>query len=166
MIQTLHRIVWFVVLILVQTEVLNHVHIMGYATPLVFIYYILVLNSETPRKSLLFQAFLLGLCVDIFGNTPGMHAAASTFLAFFRPSLLQAQMSRETTDDYEPGIQSMGFAPFLRYVASAVFAFMVVVRVIDAFSFFHWGELLLRIVTDTLVTVVCIMCIDVIRRKG
>lgn len=57
MIQTLHRIVWFVVLILVQTEVLNHVHIMGYATPLVFIYYVLVLNSETPRKSLLFQAF-------------------------------------------------------------------------------------------------------------
>ena len=165
MVQTLHRIVWFVVLILVQTEILNHVHIMGYATPAVFIYYILVLNSETPRKSLLLQAFLLGLCVDVFGNTPGMYAAASTFLTFFRRPLLQAQMLRETTDDYEPGIQSMGFGSFLRYVASAVLAFMVVVRVIDAFSFFHWVELLLRIVTDTFMTVVCIMGIDVMRRK-
>ena len=88
MVQTLHRIVWFVVLILVQTEILNHVHIMGYATPVVFIYYILVLNSETPRKSLLLQAFLLGLCVDVFGNTPGMYAAASTFLAFFPASFV------------------------------------------------------------------------------
>ena len=71
MVQTLHRVVWFVVLVLVQTQILNHVHIMGYATPMVFIYYILALNSEIPRKSLLLQAFALGLCVDIFGNTPG-----------------------------------------------------------------------------------------------
>ena len=142
MVQTLHRIVWFVVLVLVQVEILNHVHIMGYATP-----------------------FFLGLCVDIFSNTPGMHAAASTFLAFLRRPLLQAQMLRETTDDYEPGVRSMGLGPFLRYVTSAVLAFVVVVRVIDAFNFFHFIELLLRIVTDTLVTVVCIMCIDVIRRR-
>ncbi|MDM8304791.1 rod shape-determining protein MreD [Phocaeicola salanitronis] len=165
MVQTLHRIVWFVVLVLVQVEILNHVHIMGYATPIVFIYYILALNSEISRKSLLLQAFFLGLCVDIFSNTPGMHAAASTFLAFLRRPLLQAQMLRETTDDYEPGVRSMGLGPFLRYVTSAVLAFVVAVRVIDAFNFFHFIELLLRIVTDTLVTVVCIMCIDVIRRR-
>ena len=148
MVQTLQRIVWFVVLVLVQVEILNHVHIMGYATPMVFIYYV-------PRKSLLFQAFLLGLCVDVFSNTPGMHAAASTLLAFIRRPLLQAQMLRETTDDYEPGIRSMGFAPFLRYVLSAVFSFMVVVRLIDAFNFLHVVELLLRIVTDT---VICLPC--------
>ncbi|HJC97627.1 MAG TPA: rod shape-determining protein MreD [Candidatus Phocaeicola merdavium] len=165
MVQTLHRIVWFVVLVLVQVEILNHVHIMGYATPIVFIYYILALNSEISRKSLLLQAFFLGLCVDIFSNTPGMHAAASTFLAFLRRPLLQAQMLRETTDDYEPSVRSMGLGPFLRYVTSAVLAFVVAVRVIDAFNFFHFIELLLRIVTDTLVTVVCIMCIDVIRRR-
>lgn len=165
MVQTLQRVVWFVVLVLVQAEVLNHVHIMGYATPVVFIYYILVLNSEIPRKSLLFQAFLLGLCVDLFSNTPGMHAAASTLLAFMRRPLLQTQMLRETTDDYEPGIRSMGFAPFLRYVSSAVLLFMVVVRLIDAFNFLHIIELLLRIVTDTVITVVCIMCIDAMRRN-
>ena len=150
MVQTLQRIVWFVVLVLVQVEILNHVHIMGYATP---------------SKSLLFQAFLLGLCVDVFSNTPGMHAAASTLLAFIRRPLLQAQMLRETTDDYEPGIRSMGFAPFLRYVLSAVFSFMVVVRLIDAFNFLHVVELLFRIVTDTVMTVICILCVDAMRRK-
>ena len=165
MVQTLQRIVWFVVLVLVQVEILNHVHIMGYATPMVFIYYVLALNSEIPCKSLLFQAFLLGLCVDVFSNTPGMHAAASTLLAFIRRPLLQAQMLRETTDDYEPGIRSMGFAPFLRYVLSAVFSFMVVVRLIDAFNFLHVVELLFRIVTDTVMTVICILCVDAMRRK-
>lgn len=53
----LQRLVWFVFLVLLQVLVLNHVHILGYATPMLYIYYILVLNAEIPRKSLLLQAF-------------------------------------------------------------------------------------------------------------
>lgn len=165
MVQTLHRVVWFVVLVLVQTQILNHVHIMGYATPMVFIYYILALNSEIPRKSLLLQAFALGLCVDIFGNTPGVNAGAATLMAFVRRPLLQMQMLRETTDDYEPGIRMMGTGAFLRYVSGATLVFVVAVRLMDAFSFAHPLELLLRIVTDTVMSVACILCIDAMRRK-
>lgn len=165
MIQALQRVVWFVVLVLVQTQILNHVHIMGYATPMVYIYYLLVLNSEIPRKTILLQAFLLGLCVDIFSNTPGVNAGAATLLAFIRRPLLQMQMLRETTDDYKPGIRSMGVGPFLRYVSGATQVFVVAVRLMDAFNFAHVGELLLRIVTDTVITVVCIMCVDAMRRK-
>lgn len=165
MVQALHRVVWFVVLVLVQTQILNHVHIMGYATPMVFIYYILVLNSEISRKTILLQAFVLGLCVDIFSNTPGMNAASATLLAFARRFLLQMQMLRETTDDYEPGIRSMGVGAFLRYVSSATLLFIIAVRLTDVFNFQHATGLALRIVTDTVMTVVCIMCVDAMRRK-
>ena len=69
MVLFLHRLGWFVFLVLLQVLVLNHVHILGYATPMLYIYYILILNAETPRKSLLLQAFFIGLCIDIFSNT-------------------------------------------------------------------------------------------------
>lgn len=165
MIQALQRVVWFVVLVLIQTQILNHVHIMGYATPMLYIYYLLVLDSEIPRKNILLQAFVLGLCVDIFSNTPGVNAGAATLLAFIRRPLLQMQMLRETTDAYEPGIRSMGIGPFLRYVSGAVLVFVVTVRLMAAFNFAHVGELLLRIVTDAVITIVCIMCVDAMRRK-
>ena len=59
MVLFLHRLGWFVFLVLLQVLVLNHVHILGYATPMLYIYYILILNAETPRKSLLLQAFFM-----------------------------------------------------------------------------------------------------------
>lgn len=59
MVLFLHRLGWFVFLVLLQVLVLNHVHILGYATPMLYIYYILILNAETPRKSLLLQAFFI-----------------------------------------------------------------------------------------------------------
>ena len=58
MVLFLHRLGWFVFLVLLQVLVLNHVHILGYATPMLYIYYILILNAETPRKSLLLQVIL------------------------------------------------------------------------------------------------------------
>ena len=165
MVLFLHRLGWFVFLVLLQVLVLNHVHILGYATPMLYIYYILILNAETPRKSLLLQAFFIGLCIDIFSNTPGMNAAAATMMAFTRRPLLRMQMLRDVTDDYVPGIRSMGFYPFFRYVLSETVVFIVTLQVIDAFTFFRMSELMWKILTDTLMPIVGIICIDTIRRK-
>ena len=68
----LQRIKWFVILLLFQVLVLNHVHIYQYATPLLYIYFILKLNSQVNRKVIMGWAFALGLSIDIFSNTPGL----------------------------------------------------------------------------------------------
>ena len=70
------RIVWFVMLLLLQALVFNHVHIFGYATPMPYIYFLLILPSVTPRWLYVLLGFLLGLSVDLFTNTPGMAAGA------------------------------------------------------------------------------------------
>ena len=77
----LHKIGWFIGLVLLQVLILNNVHIAGYATPFLYIYLILKFESETPRNALMLWAFFLGLTVDIFSDTPGMNAAATVALA-------------------------------------------------------------------------------------
>ena len=94
-----------------------------------------------------------------------MNAAAATMMAFTRRPLLRMQMLRDVTDDYLPGIRSMGFYPFFRYVLSETVVFIVTLQVIDAFTFFRMSELMWKILTDTLMTIVGIICIDTIRRK-
>lgn len=94
-----------------------------------------------------------------------MNAAAVTMMAFTRRPLLRMQMLRDVTDDYVPGIRSMGFYPFFRYVLSETVVFIVTLQVIDAFTFFRMSELMWKILTDTLMTIVGIICIDTIRRK-
>lgn len=79
MLQTIiSRLGWFVFLFLLQVLVFNHVHIFGYATPMPYIYFLLILPSDTPRWLYVLLGFVLGLLIDLFTNTPGMAAGSMT----------------------------------------------------------------------------------------
>ncbi len=73
--QYIIRLEWFIILVLLQVLVLNHIHFEQYATPLFYIYFLLKIDSDNSRKGLMLWAFSLGLCIDIFSNTPGLNAA-------------------------------------------------------------------------------------------
>ncbi len=65
----LKQLILFVMLILIQVLVLNHISFMGYATPFLYIYFILKMPLGTNRNLLILLSFLLGISVDIFCNT-------------------------------------------------------------------------------------------------
>lgn len=161
----LHKIGWFIGLVLLQVLILNNVHIAGYATPFLYIYLILKFESETPRNTLMLWAFFLGLTVDIFSDTPGMNAAASVALAFLRPTFLRLFVPRDTLGDIVPSIKTMGFASFLKYLVVSVFIQHTILLTIEFFSFAHIGTLLLRIITSMLLTITCILAVEGLRKK-
>ena len=144
--------------------ILNNVHIMGYATPFLYIYLILKFESDASRNELMVWAFFLGLTVDVFSDTPGMNAAAAVLLAFLRPMFLRLFIPRDTLDGIAPTARAMAFSPFLKYLVGGVFVHHVMLFVVEVFSLAHIGALFLRIATSTLLTVGCIMAVEGIRR--
>ena len=66
----IHRIGWFIGLVLLQVLILNSVHIAGYATPFLYIYFILKFSSGTSRNELMLWAFFFGLTIDIVCSRP------------------------------------------------------------------------------------------------
>ena len=159
MIHYIHRMGWFVGLVLLQVLILNNVHIAGYATPFLYVYFILKFASGTSRNELMLWAFFLGLTIDIFSNTPGMNAAAATALAFLR-----LFTPRDTLDSIIPSIRTMGIASFLKFTVTSVFVHHLILLTIEFFSFSSIPLLLLRVVACTLLTVTCIMAVEGIRR--
>lgn len=166
LINYLHKIGWFIGLVLLQVLILNNVHIAGYATPFLYIYLILKFESDTPRNALMLWAFFLGLAVDVFSDTPGMNAAATVLLAFLRPTFLRLFVPRDTLDTLVPAIRTMGILPFLKYLVVSVLIHHGLLLTPEFFSFAHIGTLLLRIAASTLLTVTCIMAVEGIRKKG
>ena len=143
----IHRIGWFIGLVLLQVLILNSVHIAGYATPFLYIYFILKFSSGTSRNELMLWAFFFGLTIDIFSDTSGMNAAATVLLAFLRPSF-----------------KTMGISPFLKYTTASVFAHSLALLSIEFFSFTSIWLLLLRVLLCTILTVTCIIAIEVIKK--
>lgn len=80
--------------------------------------FIILLPLRTPRALALILAFFLGLGVDIFYDSPGLHASATVFIAFVRPIVLNFLEPREGYNvNYSPTIARMGFRWFWRYAA-------------------------------------------------
>lgn len=165
LINYLHKAGWFIGLVLFQVLILNNVHIGGYATPFLYIYLILKFDSEASRNVLMLWAFFLGLTVDLFSDTLGMNAAATVLLAFLRPAFLRLFLSRDTLGNIQPAVRSMGTVSFFKYLTVCVFTHHTILLIIEFFSFVHWGVLLVRIITSSLLTVVCIMAIEGAERR-
>ncbi|MEZ4801990.1 MAG: rod shape-determining protein MreD [Gelidibacter sp.] len=96
---TFNSIVRFIVLVLLQALVLNHVNFLGYINPYPYILFIILFPVNNNRTLFVFLAFLLGLCVDLFTDSGGIHAAACVTIAYIRPPILK--FSFGTIYDYQ-----------------------------------------------------------------
>lgn len=79
----------FFVLVLVQVLILNNINFLGYINPYIYILFIILYPVKNSRTLFIFLSFLLGLSVDLFTDSGGVHAGASVFIAFIRPPILK-----------------------------------------------------------------------------
>ncbi len=162
MIRIIHRLEWFVGLALLQALVLNQMHVNGYAMSFLYIYFILKFQTKIGRNELMLWSFAIGLTVDMFSNTCGMNAAAATCLAFCRMTFLKLVTLRDMDESFRPGIKTLGFGPFVRYVLLSSSLFCTLLLLIDAFSFFNIFVLLFKIISSIVATMLCIICAELI----
>ncbi len=147
----------FVVLVLVQVLILNQVHFGGYINPFIYILFIMLLPLHTPRYLLLISGFLLGLSVDVFSNSLGMHTAATVFIAFIRPFVIRSISNREEDRNEYPGLKQNSFTWFLLYTIIMVFSHHFVFFYLEFFTFTHFLTTFLRVVFSSFFSVLTIV---------
>ncbi|NLK47427.1 MAG: rod shape-determining protein MreD [Bacteroidales bacterium] len=161
----LQNIVSFIVLVLVQVLVLNNIHFMGYINPYIYILFILLLPVRFSRHFTLILAFVLGLIIDAFSNTYGMHAFSTVLIAFLRPFAVNLFANIEEDTNPTPSFNSFGIFAFSKYVISLVFIHHASFFLLEVFSFTAFGHTLLRIVLNTLITTVILLGICAVKRE-
>lgn len=152
------NILRFVILVLVQVLILNNIQFSGFINPYLYVLFILLLPFETPNWLLITSAFLLGLSVDLFSGTPGMHAAASTIMAFCRPFVLHLLSNR---NEYETGtlprIYYFGFEWFLKYSFILILIHHFSLFYIETFKFGEFFLTFFRVTLSTLFTLLLVI---------
>jgi rod shape-determining protein MreD len=163
-IDTLRRALHFVVLCLLQALVFNHVHLFGYATVLLYVYFVVIFPRSYPRWAILLWSFALGLSVDIFADTPGMAAASLTLVGVLQPYLLELFRPRDAVENIKSSVAALGFSKFLTLASILVFVHCLVFFTIESFGFFNWLEWLLTVVGTTVLTLVVLLTVESIRK--
>ena len=148
----------FVTIVLCQVLLCNHIQLYGYITPYIYILFILLLPFNTSKYFVLLLGFILGLSIDIFSNTPGIHASATTFMAFIRPSVIRILFNRESTEKQDlPPVSSIGLSLFTEYTIILVLAHHLFLFYIEAFNFTNFFFTLSRCLFSTVFSITLII---------
>jgi hypothetical protein len=116
-----------------------YVHIIVY--PLI----VILLPIKIPNALVVFIAFCLGLFVDIFYDSPGVHTSAIVFIGFIRSYLLKILEPYEGYNvDMSPTLKTMGLSWFLTYASILLLAYMLFYFSVEAFSFLFFTDIMLR----------------------
>lgn len=160
------RLILFLVLAFVQTFILCQVRLLGYCMPLLAVYYLVLTPSKQPKVVNVLEGFLMGLCMDVSLNTPGMAAAAMTLTAFVNPYILSLIADPEKLEaGFVPSSRIMGWGSFMFYAGLLTFVFAVVYFLIEWFTFVHVTGLLMSIGGSLILTLLLIAAVEVIHSK-
>jgi rod shape-determining protein MreD len=150
----------FLVLLVLQL-VCNKIVLFNVAMPVVFIYLILRLPVNLHGGWVLTIAFFSGLLMDIFNNTPGMNALASTIMAAMRRPVFNLFVSRENDMNIPiPSVETMGVGDYFKYMATLVTVYCTLIFLIQAFTLHNILLTLARIVASSVLSVIVIFGLD------
>jgi rod shape-determining protein MreD len=147
-----------VVLVLLQVFLLKNISLYNLSVPYLYILFILLLPFEIPNLLLFLLSFLLGLTIDAFYDTPGLHAAACVLLAFVRVLFISITVQKEGFDNEpEPTLGNMGFRWFFTYAAVLILFHHFFLFNLEVFRLYELQYTLLRFLSSSVFTLFLVL---------
>ncbi|MCQ2203141.1 MAG: rod shape-determining protein MreD [Bacteroidales bacterium] len=151
-------VILFIVCMLLQLLIFNNLQISGFINPYAYILVILTLPFGLSTPLTMVVALVSGLTIDLFCNTPGMHAFACVLIGYLRQYVLKFIAFREEyKSDSLPSMNTYGLIWYAKYAAIMVVIHHFALFFIEQFdSLFFWPTLL-RIILSSIVTIIFLL---------
>ena len=155
----------FIAFVLAQVVVLGHIHLFGCATTLLYVWMVILFPRNYPKSGILLWSFLLGIAVDTFFNTPGVAAASLTLIAIVQPYFFELFVPRDSVDNLEPSVATIGLMKYSTYVSVLVVLYCVVFYLLEMFSMADPLQWAACVAGSALVTLAFIFTFEMVRSR-
>ena len=155
------QILNLILLLLVQLPLVHRITLFDRAFGFFYVGFLLLLPHALSRSTLMVIGFFSGLLVDIFTDTPGIHASASVFILFIRKFWLNV-----INDDAQeiPNLNIVGLkkSGFLYFVFPLVFVHHFVMFVIENGGFHLFGMVIGKVFFSAIFSTTVIFIVNFI----
>lgn len=156
----------FIILVLFQVLVLNHINFLGYINPYLYILFILLYPLKNNRAIFILLSFFLGLTVDLFLDSGGVHAAASVTIAFIRPFVLKFSFGA-VYDHQTMKFGNVEFGSRLTYFTILTFIHHLILFTLEIFNLFKIILILQNTLFSSIFTIIlCVLATIIFSRRN
>lgn len=143
----------FILLLAAQVLIFNRIDLFGFINPFPYVLFIILYPVNGNKSGLLLASFLLGLLMDMFWNSGGVHAAASVVLAYYRPAIFK--FSFGLSYEYQTVKLNDVLTPErFSFILIAVVIHHFVLFAVEIFKVSFLWDVLVRTVLSTIFTIV------------
>jgi len=153
----------FILLLAAQVLIFNRIDLFGFINPFPYVLFIILYPVNGNKAGLLASSFFLGLLMDMFWNSGGVHAAACLVLAYYRPAIFK--FSFGLSYEYQTVKLNDVLTPErFSFILIAVVLHHFVLFVLEVFKISFLWDILVRTLLSTAFTIItCIIIIYIIK---
>ncbi|HEX9600514.1 MAG TPA: rod shape-determining protein MreD [Mariniflexile sp.] len=154
----------FISLVFLQVVLFSNINFSGYINPFVYIMFIALFPVKNNRFIIIFLSFFLGLAIDLFSDTGGIHAAACVFIAYIRPVILKFSFG-VIYEHQTIKFNTVEFGEKLTYLTILTFTHHFVLFFLEIFSVSKIILVLQKTLFSSIFTILLILIITIIFSK-
>ena len=155
---------YFLVMLL-QVLLFDQLQLLGVCHPYIYILCLLMMPITLPHSADMIIGAVVGLIMDIFCNSLGVHTASCIFIMFIRPYLIGAIVNDKDRLNEQITLRTLGMEPLLKYVVILVLAHHLMVFLLAAWSWSHIGFVLMETIVSSLITISIIIGYNTLRYR-
>lgn len=157
------NILRFISLLTLQIVIFNNMTFLGFIMPLPYILFIILYPVNSNKPTLIISSFLLGLIMDLFSNSGGIHTTACLILAYYRPYLFKFAFG--VSYEYQTIKLNESITPErFSFILLAVVIHHFTLFILEAFQVTFIFDILIRTLLSTIFTIIsCIIIIYLIK---
>ena len=155
----------YVLVMLLQVLLFDQLQLLGVCHPYIYVLCLLMMPITLSHSADMIIGAVVGLIMDIFCNSMGIHTAACIFIMFIRPYLIGAIVNDKDRLNEQISLRSLGMEALLRYVVILVVIHHLIVFLLAAWNWAHIGFVLVETLVSSLVTISIIMGYNSLRYR-
>ena len=158
------HILRFISLVFLQVVLFNNINFLGYLNPYIYIMLIALFPVKNNRFIIIFLSFFLGLSIDLFSDTGGIHAAACVFIAYIRPAILKFSFGM-IYEHQTIKFNTVEFGEKLTYLTILTFLHHFMLFFLEMFNVSQIILVLQKTIFSSIFTILLILIITIIFSK-
>ena len=155
----------YVIVMLLQVLLFDQLQLWGVCHPYIYILCLLMMPITLPHSVDMVIGAVIGIIMDVFCNSLGVHTASCILIMFIRPYLIGAIVNDKDRLNEQISLRSIGMEAMIKYVVILVVIHHLVVFSLAAWSWHHIGFILLETLVSSIITISIIIGYNALRYR-